>query len=165
MAEGREEPYYDKIHHGRMRAWIYFTGRGGKPGYDVECFRFDRRTERSKWRKNYRCNYERDFHDVARCLEEADRWIAKQEGKDAPESQQIDFSLPEVAAILHLLGSVRGLDTDSPALWEFEKRIRSSLGEVAAQQIQEAVSEHEKSELYEHIEAIRMKLIQRQTAS
>ncbi len=165
MAEGREEPYYDKIKHGRMRAWIYLTGRGGKPGYDVECFRFDRRSARSKWRKNHRYNHARDFPDLARCLEEADRWIAKQEGRDAPESREIDFPLPEVAAILHLLGSVRGLDTDSPALWEFEKRIRSSLGEVAAQQIQDAVSEHEKSELYEHIEAIRKKLIPPQKAS
>ncbi len=80
MAELKEEPYYDKIKHGRMRAWVYLTGRGGRPRYEVECFRFDRSSERSKWRKNYRYNHERDFHDLARCLEEADRWIAKQAG-------------------------------------------------------------------------------------
>jgi hypothetical protein len=67
--------------------------------------------------------------------------------------------LPEVAAILHLLGSVRAFDTDSPALWEFEKRARSSLGVFRTEQITEAVVEHEQSELYEHIEAIRKRLI------
>ena len=147
-----------------MRAWIYLTGRGGKPGYDVECFRFDRPTAHSKWRKNHRYNHARDFPDLARCLEEADRWIAKQEGNDTPESQHIDFPLPEVAAVLQLLGAVRGLAAGSPALWEFETRIRSALGEVAAQQLQDAVLEHEQSELYQHIEAIRKKLIPSQAA-
>ena len=117
-------------------------------------------TKQTRWQKIYRYNHERDFHDVARCLEEADRWIVKREGGDTPESKQVEFSLPEVAAILHLLGSVRRLDTESPALWEFEKRVRASLGEVSAEQINEAVAEHEQSELYEDIERIRKKLPQ-----
>ena len=132
MAEQREEAYYDEIKHGRMRAWIYFTGKGGRPGYEVECFRFEKLSERSKWRKNYRYNHERDFHDVARCLEETDQWIARQEGKDFQQAEEIGFLPQEVAAILHLLGSVRALDTDSPALWEFEKRLRASLGVLSA---------------------------------
>ena len=48
MTEKREEPYYDKIKHGRMRAWVYFTRRGGQPSYEGECFRFGKPTERSK---------------------------------------------------------------------------------------------------------------------
>ena len=32
MREQREGAYYDKIKHGRMRAWIYFTGKGGLLG-------------------------------------------------------------------------------------------------------------------------------------
>ena len=59
MKEQREEAYYDKIKHGRMRAWIYFTGKGGRPAYEVKCFRFEKPSERSKWRKNYRYSHVR----------------------------------------------------------------------------------------------------------
>jgi hypothetical protein len=96
MAEQREEPYYDKIKHGRMWAWVYFTGKGGRSAYEVECFRWEKPSERLRWRKNYRYNHEQDFPDVARCLEEADRWIVKHEGGDTPGPKKIEFSLPEV---------------------------------------------------------------------
>jgi hypothetical protein len=148
-----------------MRAWVYFTGKGGRPAYEVECFRWEKPSEHSKWRKNYRYSHERDFHDMARCLEEADRWIVRQQGRETSGLQQVEFTLLEVTAILHLLGSVRALDTDSPALWDFEKRVRSLLGAFSAEQISEAVAGHEQSELYAHIEELRKRLIPYQKAS
>jgi hypothetical protein len=154
----REDPSCDNIKHSRMQAWVYCTGKNGEPSYEVECFRWYRPSKHAKWQKIYRYNHERDFHNLARCLEEADRWVIRQQGRETPEPQHVEFSLPEVAAILPLLGSVRGLDTESPALWEFEKRVRAALGACNTERINEAVSVHEESELYVHIEEIRKKL-------
>ena len=61
-------------------------------------------------------------------------------------------------SVLWLLGSVRGLATDSAALWEFEKLLRASLITLTAQQVTAAVTAHEASELYEEIEAMRQQL-------
>jgi hypothetical protein len=164
MGEWRAEPQH-KIKVGRVNSWIYRIGGEQSWDYEVESFRWYRPSERAKWRKEHRLSGYRDFHDLARCLEMADRWIAEQDGRAIPQEKELGFAPQEVTAVLHLLGSVRALDTDSPALWEFEKRIRALLDEMNTEQVSEAVSEHEESELFEHIEQIREKLIPYQQAS
>jgi hypothetical protein len=164
MTEEREAPVH-KIKYGRINGWVYHQGPEGYGDYQFEYFRWFKPTPRSNWKKAHRISYHRDFHDLAGCLERADIWIAKQEGRNVPQTEDMRFSPKEVAAILHLLGSVRRLDTESEALWEFEKRIRAALGKMNAEQVNEAVAEHEESELFEHIEQIRKQLLPYQKAS
>ena len=164
MAEEREAPVH-KIKYGRINGWIYRIG--GKRDFDYlfECFRWFKPTPRSNWKKARRISYHQDFHDLAGCLERADIWIAEQEGRHLLQAAEIRFSPQEVAAILHLLSSVRGLNTESQALWRFEKQIRGVLGKMNTEQVNEAVSKHEQSELYAHIEEIRKQLLPYRKAS
>lgn len=134
------------------------------PAAELEAFRWFKPTPRSNRQKAHRISHRRDFHDLAGCLERADIWIAEQQGRHIPQTEEISFSPQEVAAILHLLGSVRKLDTESEALRQFEKRIRAVLGKLSTDQINEAVTEHEETELFEHIKEIRKQLIPYQKA-
>lgn len=157
MAEERDTPVH-KIKYGRINGWIYRIGGERDFDYLFEYFRWFKPTPRSNWKKAHRVSYGRDFYDLAGCLERADIWIAEQQGRHLSQAEEIRFSPKEVAAILHLLSSVRRLNTESQALWRFEQRIRSVLGKMNTEQVNEAVSKHEGSELYEHIEEIRKQL-------
>ena len=164
MTAQHDSPLH-KIKYGRINGWIYRNGPEQYGDYQFEYFRWVKPTPRSHWQKVHRISHHRDFHDLAGCLERADIWIAKEQGRQMPPTEEIAFSPQEVAAILHLLGSVRRLDTESEALWELEKRLRTLLGKLTTEQVTEAVAAHEETELFDHIEQIRTQLLPYPNAS
>ncbi len=88
--------------------------------------------------------------------------------KEAPAlttDDEVRFSLGEVAAMLHLLVSVRELDKDSEALREFEKDIRAAFNEFSSEEVARVVAAHKGSALYQAIEAVRKRLTPYQKAS
>ena len=168
-AEERVKPIYDRIKHGRMHAFIYPTVKNGKPDFTCECFRFFKETPHARtYKRAHRFDHEQDFRDALQCLADADRWMNTAKGRQTPPApsaaapdlgtDEIGFSLGEVTAMLHLLASVRTLDTESKALWGLEKEIRSALSEFSSTEVTQSVAAHDGSELYHAIEGIRKKL-------
>ncbi len=170
------EPLYTGIRHGKMNAYIYLTAKYGKPRYKADFFRWVKESSRSSIKKQYLYDHEDDFHDVARCLENADKWIVQAKGLEIPPEptekaqapspdDEVGFSAVEILGLLHQAVVLREFDKESEALREFEKDIRAGLDEFSSEEKNRAIAKYKGSEVHQAIEAVRKRLTPYQKAS